>query len=118
MADEQQLAHAVDALSGPGELPAELIGALSHLVRTDLEAVTKAWRNLAVDRRREVLGQLSASERENMRLDFNAIYEMAFADDEPSVRQLAVESVVAENGTGILEAVARLAEHDPDPSVK
>jgi len=118
MADEQQLAHAVDALTGPGELPSELIGALSHLVRTDLEAVTKAWRNLTVERRREVLGQLGTSERENMRLDFNAIYEMAFTDDEPSIRLLAVESVVAENGAGILAAVARLAEHDPDSSVQ
>jgi len=118
MADEQLLAHAVDALAGPGELPAELIGALSHLVRTDLEAVTKAWRALSVERRLEVLRQLGTSERENMRFDFNSIYEIALADSEPSVRQLGVESVVAENGTSILPIVAGLAEHDPNPVVQ
>ena len=47
MADEQLLAHAVDALAQPGELSPELIGALSHLVSTDLDAVAKAWQELS-----------------------------------------------------------------------
>ena len=35
MADEQMPAHALEMLSEPGDLDQELVGALSHLVRTD-----------------------------------------------------------------------------------
>jgi HEAT repeat protein len=118
MADEQQLAHAVDALAGSGDLPDELLGALSHLVRTDLEAVTAAWTALPVLRRLEVLRQLGTAERKNQRLDFNALYEVALADPTPSVRQLAVESIVPENGPSPLPTISKLAESDPDVSVQ
>jgi HEAT repeat protein len=118
MADEQLLAHAVDALTSPGELPDELIGALSNLVLTDLEAVKEAWGAIPVARRLEVLGQLSGAERKSARFDFNAIYEFAASDPEPTVRQAAVESIVAENGPSPLATVSRLATTDPDPSVQ
>ena len=118
MADEQLLAHAVDALSGTDELPSELVGALSHLVRTDLEAVQKAWQGLPVQRRLDVLRQLSESERSNARQDFNAIYEVALADDDPTVRRAAVDAIVAENGPAPLESLSRLATSDPDSDVR
>jgi HEAT repeat protein len=118
MSDEQLLAHAVDALSGAGELPDELLGALSHLVRTDLEAVSRAWGSLPVLRRLEVLRQLGTAERTSQRLDFNALYELALADSTPSVRQLAVESIVPENGPSPLPTISRLATSDPDVSVQ
>ena len=118
MADEQLLAHAVDALTGPGDLPPEYVAALSHLVRTDLEAVTKTWRNLSEERRLQILRQLGESERANPRQDFNAIYEVALADEAPAVRQLAVDSIVAENGPAPLESLTRLAVSDPDAEVR
>lgn len=118
MADEQLLAHAVDALAGPGELSPELVGALSHLVRTDLEAVAKVWRGLPEKRRLEILRQLGESERTNVRQDFNAIYGVALTDDAPAVRQLAIDSIVAENGPAPLEMLIRVAVSDPDPGVR
>src|SRR3954465_14508754 len=118
MADEQLLAHAIDALAGSDELPAEYVGALSHLVRTDLEAVTRAWRTLPEERRLQILRQLGDSWRANARQDFNAIYEMALSDADPAVRQLAIDSIVAENGPGPLETLTRLAVSDPDPGVR
>src|SRR4051794_33001074 len=89
MSDEQLLAHAVDALAQTGDLQPELIGSLSHLLSTDLEAVTAAWRKLSVERQLEILTQLNRSERQNARQDFNAIYGVAIADAEPRVRRLA-----------------------------
>ena len=118
MADEQQFAHAVDALAKPGELEQEAIGALSHLLSTDLEAVTRAWRELPVERRLEILTQLNSSERQNARLDFNAIYGVAIADEEPRVRRLAIDSVVTENGPALLERLVVLATDDPDRYVR
>lgn len=118
MSDEQLLAHAVDALSGSGELPDELLGSLSHLVRTDLDAVSRAWNDLPALRRLEVLGQLGAAERRSQRLDFNSLYELALADPTPSVRQLAVESIVSENGPAPLPTISRLAASDPDVNVQ
>jgi HEAT repeat protein len=118
MADEQLLAHAVDALSEPGELQPELIGALSHLVSTDLDAVARAWSTLSVERRLEVLTQLNQSERQSARLDFNAIYGVAISDGEPSVRRLAVDSIVTENGPALLERLITLSTDDPDPYVR
>jgi hypothetical protein len=118
MADEQLLAHAVDALSEPGELQPELIGALSHLVSTDLEAVARAWSTLSVERRLEVLTQLNQAERQSARLDFNAIYGVAISDDEPRVRRLAVDSIVTENGPVLLERLVTLSTDDPDPYVR
>src|SRR5256885_2389158 len=113
MSDEQLLAHAVDALAGSGDLPDELLGALSHLVRTDLEAVTTAWGALPVLRRLEVLRQLGSAERKDQRLDFNALYELALADSTPSVRQLAIESIVPENGPSPLVTGSTLAGGAP-----
>ena len=118
MADEQLLAHAVDALSEPGELQPELIGALSHLVSTDLEAVARAWSTLSVERRLEILTQLNQAERQNARLDFNPIYGVAISDDEPRVRRLAVDSIVTENGPVLLERLITLSTDDPDPYVR
>jgi HEAT repeat protein len=118
MSDEQLLAHAVDALSQPGDLAPELIGALSHLLSTDLEAVTRTWANVPVERRLEVLTQLARSERDNARQDFNAIYGVALADDNPRVRRLAIDSIVTENGPHHLELLTRMAVEDPDPYVR
>jgi hypothetical protein len=118
MSDEQLLAHAVAALSQPGELEPELIGALSHLLSTDLEAVAKAWRSLSVERRLEILTQLNQSERQNARQDFNAIYGVAIADAEPRVRRLAIDSIVTENGPMHLERLVSLSTDDPDPYVR
>ncbi|MCC6177820.1 MAG: HEAT repeat domain-containing protein [Chloroflexi bacterium] len=116
--EEQRFAHAVDALGQPGELPAESLGALSHLVSHDLEAVERTWRGLAPERRREVLTQLARSERANPRQDFNAIYGIALADVDPSVRRLAVEAIHEENGPALLDALVRCADEDPDPNVR
>jgi HEAT repeat protein len=118
MADEQLLAHAVDALAQPGDLEPELIGALSHLVSTDLDAVAQAWRALPIDRRLEILTQLNRSERQNARQDFNAIYGIAISDEEPRVRRLAIDSIVTENGPVLLERLVTLATDDPDPYVR
>jgi len=118
MSDEQLLAHAVDALAQPGELAPELIGALSHLVSTDLYAVAAAWGKLPIDRRLEILTQLGHSERQNPRQDFNAIYGVALADDEPRVRRLAIDSIVTENGPTHLDRLTDLAVTDPDPYVR
>jgi HEAT repeat protein len=118
MADEQLLAHAIDALAGDDDLAPEYVGALSHLVRTDLEAVTKAWGSLPVQRRLSVLRQLAESERTNARQDFNAIYEVAFADEWPTVRQTAIDSIVSENGPAPLESLVRIAMTDPDAGVR
>ena len=118
MSDEQLLSHAIDTLAQPGELPPELIGALSHLVSTDLDAVSTAWAGLSVDRRLEILTQLNHSERRNHRLDFNALYGVAIADAEPRVRRLAIDSIVTENGPIHLERLTDLAINDPDPYVR
>lgn len=118
MADEQLLAHAVDALSKPGDLEPELIGALSHLLSTDLAAVAAAWNTLSVDRRLEILTQLNRSERDNARQDFNAIYGVAMSDAEGRVRRLAIDSIVTENGPQHLERLASMATDDPDPYVR
>jgi len=118
MSDEQLFAHAVDALAQPGDLDPELIGSLSHLLSTDLDAVTKAWRKLSVERQLEVLTQLNQSERQNARQDFNAIYSIAIVDDDPKVRRLAIDSIVTENGPAHLERLVTLATADPDPYVR
>lgn len=118
MADEQLLAHAVDALSKPGDLPPELIGALSHLIHTDLDAVTKVWQTVTPERRLDLLQQLARSERENARQDFNAIYSVALADEDPQVRRLGIDAIVPENGPVLLEALVRLSTDDPDPIVR
>ncbi|MCC7366902.1 MAG: HEAT repeat domain-containing protein [Chloroflexi bacterium] len=115
MADEQLLALAVEMLDRPGDLEPELIGALSHLVRTDLEAVAQAWRGLPIERRLELLTQLGRSERQHAQQDFNAIYGMALSDDEGRVRRLAVDSIVTENGPALLDRLTEMAESDPDP---
>jgi HEAT repeat protein len=118
MSDEQLLTLAVEALARPGEISSELIGALSHLLRTDLDSVSAAWEALPVDRRLEILTQLGRSERANARQDFNAIYGLALRDAEPRVRRLAIDSFVTENGPVHLERLTDLAANDPDPYVR
>ena len=95
--------------SGQVSLASEATGALSHLLTTDLNAVAAAWANLPVERRLEILAQLARSERQNHRLDFNAIYGMALDDTEPRVRRLAIDSMVTENGPVHLERLTDLA---------
>jgi hypothetical protein len=115
MADEQLLAHAVDALAQPGELAPELIGALSHLISSDLDAVADAWCRLLAERRLEILTQLARAERQQPRHDFNAIYGVALNDTDPRVRRLAVDSIVTENGPVLLDRLITMAVDDPDP---
>jgi HEAT repeat protein len=118
MADEQMLELAIESLNQPGDIEPELIGALSHLLTTDLAAVAAAWGSLPVERRLEILTQLSRSERQNARQDFNGIYGMALGDTEPRVRRLAIDSMVTDNGPAHVERLARLAEHDADRFVR
>lgn len=118
MSDEQLLAEAVKALAETGDLSPEVIGALSHVLGTDLEAVTKAWSAVPVERRLEILTQLARSERDNARQDFNSIYGVALADAEPRVRRLAIDSIVTENGPMHLELLTRMATEDPDAYVR
>lgn len=115
MADEQLQALAVEQLAGGGELDQELIGALSHLVYADLEAVAQAWRGLPIERRLELLAQLGRSEREHAQQDFNAMYRLAMSDSEGRVRRLAVDSIVTENGPALLDRLCDMAISDPDP---
>ena len=118
MSDEQLLTQAVEALARPGEISPELIGALSHLLQTDVASVSAAWGALPVERRLEILTQLGRSERANARQDFNAIYGLALHDAEPRVRRLAIDSFVTENGPVHLERLTDLAANDPDPYVR
>lgn len=115
MADEQLLAYALDMLNEGGELDQELVGSLSHLVRTDLEAVAEAWGKLPIDRRLDLLMQMGKAERQNSRLDFNGIYSMAMADAEGRVRRLAIDSIVPQNGPTLLDRLTEMADSDPDP---
>ena len=118
MTDEQTFALALDTLQAGEPLPKELLAALSHLERGELEAFGQAWAGLPADRRRGLLAHLSESERANLRHDFNAIYSLALADPDSAVRRAAVESIVEDQGTGLLDRLVTLAREDPDPTVR
>ncbi|MDP8925242.1 MAG: HEAT repeat domain-containing protein [Chloroflexota bacterium] len=118
MTDEQTFALALDTLRAGEPLSNELLTALSHLERGELAAFGQVWSRLEPDRRLELLGRLTASERANLRQDFNAIYGLALADPDPAVRRAAVESVVEDEGARLLARLIDLASNDPDSDVR
>ena len=118
MTDEQTFALALDSLQTDEPLSKELLSALSHLERGELEAFDKAWRTLQTTRRTELLAQLAESERATLRHDFNAIYSLALTDPDPAVRRTAVESIVEDQGAGLLDRLISLSREDPDSAVR
>ena len=118
MTDEQTFALALDILRTDEPLSKELVGALSHLERGELEAFEQVWRTLEPERRTRLLALLTNSERASLRLDFNAIYGLALVDADPAVRRAAVESIVEDQGTGLLDRLILLARDDPDEDVR
>lgn len=118
MTDEQTFALALDTLQRGEPLAKELLAALSHLALGELEAFGQVWTGLQAERRRELLAQLAESERANLRHDFNAVYSLALVDPDSAVRRAAVESIVEDQGAGLLDRLIALAREDPDSTVR
>ena len=118
MTDEQTFALALDTLRADEPMSNELVSALSHLERGELEAFGEAWKGLEPERRTRLLALLANSERANLRHDFNAIYGLALADPDASVRRAAVESIVEDQAAGLLDHLISLARDDPDATVR
>ena len=118
MSDEQTFTLALDTLRAGEPLSSELLPALSHLEPGELDTFAQVWRVLPPDRRTELLGILSESERANPRQDFNPIYSLAMSDPDSAVRRTAVESIVEDQGVGLLDRLVVLARDDPDSAVR
>ena len=118
MTPEQTLGAAVEAVEQGATLTPEQLTAVSHLDPESRRAFERGWLSLGADGRARLLGQLHAAEVDNLRLDFNPIYELALDDPDPNVRREAAAAIVEDPGVSLLHKLSRLAADDPDPSVR
>ena len=115
---EEHLGAAVDSVERGADLSSEALGALSHLDARGRQAFERGWLALDPEGRARLLGQLHASEADDLRQDFNPIYQLALDDPDPNVRRRAIEAIIEDPGVTLLDKLSRLAAEDPDVGVR
>jgi HEAT repeat protein len=118
MMDDDLFVVTLDAIEDGVELSRDQLSSLAHMPPPSAERFAAVWRGLAIDRRIGLLVAAHTAESNSFRLDFNAVYEIAMADENAGVRLAATRSIVDDSAARLLPILQRLASGDPDPRVR
>ena len=107
-----------ELLDAEKELKASGLALLSGLLDDEQEELRSRWAEIEAGRRREILGRLVELADDNCELDFHAVYYTALADEDPTVRERAVNGLwESDDRRAIPKLTGRLHE-DGDERVR
>jgi HEAT repeat protein len=95
----------------------ELTG-LSGLSDDERRAFGQSWPSLPVERRRQVVGELSSLTEDNVELDFDAIFLDTLTDEDAEVRVASVRGLWEYSGRDAIPGLLSLLGDDPNAAVR
>lgn len=98
-------------------VPAADLRVLSHLAGEDRDRFVAVWRNLSIQRRRDVIDLLADLAEDNVELDFNGVFMMGLLDDDVQVRAESVKALWEYDDDEFASMLLRLLE-DPEALVR
>ena len=81
LADDRQ------ALKHSGLMP------LSGLTPNELRGLATVWSEIAANRKADILEKLRGNSEDNLEADFNDIFQFCLIDDDPNVKEQAIEGL-------------------------
>ena len=85
---------------------------LSKMDQADLEALKKIWPTIATERRRDVMRELLEISEENFEVDFDPVFFLGMADQDPDVRALAVGGLWENEQPALIGPLLHLLQAD------
>jgi len=109
----------INALTNPdANFPARLLKEFSDLSTADVSALKKAWPQVGLNRKRNLLRDLNAAFREDNLVAFDEVAQ-AFLDDEDAlVRAQAIRLLEETSDLRLLRRLLLLGQSDPDVGVR
>lgn len=115
MSLETLLADLADPAAEPAS--SELVH-LSNLGPDQAATFMERWREMALRKRRWLLGELLRLVEDNVELNFDAVFLAALDDRDPDVRREAIRGLWEYEGRDLIHALIGLLENDPDAAVR
>jgi HEAT repeat protein len=100
------------------ELPRAALFALSNLHSTALAELAKAWPNLLVERRIEVVTQMVELSEADFEVDFGQVFWMCLDDADPRVRASAIEGLWEVEEVRLVRPLVRALIQDASAMVR
>ncbi|MGQ9683707.1 MAG: HEAT repeat domain-containing protein [Anaerolineae bacterium] len=91
---------------------------LSGAGRPEVERFAACWRQMSVERRRELITAMAEMAEADFQLDYNAIFRWALRSEDSLVRERAVEGLWEDDEPSLIEPLVRLMLEDPAPTVR
>jgi HEAT repeat protein len=110
--------QALDALPGDGTLATRVLRSLSRLDEDRLETLQTVWPALSDDRRAYLAAKLRAMAEIDVKLDFTPIFRFALTDIDERVRRIAVEGLMEDESTSLIDPLVVLLRSDPSERVR
>lgn len=116
---QANLAAALAALEDPERLiPSIDLDALSDLTPADLARFQTTWRVLSRTRRRSLLTALVETAEDRVDAYFDPIYLWLIGDDDPVIREQAIEGLWEYEDVRLINPLIRRLENDDSPEVR
>ncbi|MCL5027103.1 MAG: HEAT repeat domain-containing protein [Chloroflexi bacterium] len=112
-----ELSNCLEALSA-SELPSAALECLSGLEGDALKQFARAWRQLDVERRRQVVASLVEMAEDNAELDFASVFKVCMRDSDAKVRATAAEGLWEDVESDTLDLLVSVLRKDADPTVR
>ncbi|MGH2523690.1 MAG: HEAT repeat domain-containing protein, partial [Anaerolineales bacterium] len=98
--------------------PAKDLYHFSDLNKSDLAALEAAWRDVPVERRRNVIADLSEIGEANLEVAFESVFRMALEDEDSEVRATSIRALWEAEDPNLIAPFLDLLAHDPDSNVR
>jgi len=112
------LQAALRSFAAGRDLTAEELGAFSNLAPDAERALSSMWSALTTEQRSTLCMVLGEAERQDLRLDFNAVYAVALRDPDPDVRASAAGAIVEDPSARLLDPLLAAASADASAEVR
>lgn len=99
-------------------LSANTLKNLSDLDPAGVRALAEAWPEIDMMRRLNIVREMSDLADDNVELNFDALFKIALADEEPYVRAAAIRGMDEYEGADLIPILVNLLLIDPDAEVR
>lgn len=115
----ETLPSVLDTLSRTRERPDRAsLCCLSNLDAAEAERVSAVWADLPADLRAESTSRLAQMAEADFTLNFDAVFRIAIDDEDPRVRQIAIEGLWEDEDVRLVPRLARCLKEDESPQVR
>ncbi len=91
---------------------------LSQVTTTDMLIFKKAWRNIDLERRRQIITRLGELAKDNVELNFDLIFRHALADSDTQIRITAIEGLWENEDPLMIQTFIKIMENDTSNDVQ